>query len=224
MSLSRVIALAFVPVAALTACDYNPVIAGGAQIGATVRFVNATSRSLDVEVGGHVATGNASIPFGGSSACINADPLNPGIVVRATGTTTSLGFAPSLAGGGNYTAVAFDNSGATQFALTSWGFKPTSGNSGLSVFDAIPPTGLTSSFDVYVTAPAAALGTPAFRNLTFGSATPFFETVAGATQVRLTVAGTQNVVVDAGSRTLAAGQSYLLVLATPSSVLATGCP
>ena len=52
----------------------------------------------------------------------------------------------------------------------------------------------------------------------------FIETAAGDMQVRLTDAGTTNVAADAGTRTLAAGQTYLLVIATPSSFLAPGCP
>jgi hypothetical protein len=85
------------------------------------------------------------------------------------------------------------------------------------------PSTVTGNFDVYITTPAAPLATPTFRNLTFGFSTPFFDTAAGATRVRLTDAGTLDVVIDAGTFTLAANTTYLLAIVLPNPILATGC-
>jgi hypothetical protein len=223
MSFRRVLAVALFPCAVLAACESHNTVAVGGSNGATVRLVNATGSSLDLVVNGVAATGNRALAFGVSSACTTVDVTSGSIAVRVTDSTTNLPFTPILAVGGTYLVLAYPNAaGAIQLSTVTQNFTPISVRSALAVFEGVPST-VTGNYDVYVTTPAAALTTPDFRNLTFGFGTPFFDRLPGATQVRLTDAGTQNVVIDAGSFTLAANKTYLLAIVLPTPFLATGC-
>jgi hypothetical protein len=223
MSFIRVLAVALLPCAALVACESHNTVAVGGSNGATVRLVNATSSKLDLLVNDQAVAGNGSLAFGASSSCTSVDLTNGTVGVRVTGFATNLPFVPALAVGGKYLLVAYpDAVGAIQLAVVPQTFTPTSTRTALAVFEGVPST-VTGNYDVHVTTPAAALATPTFRNLGFGFSTPFFDAAAGAWQVRLTDAGTVNVVIDAGSYTLAANTTYLLVIALPNPILATGC-
>ncbi|MDQ2665760.1 MAG: DUF4397 domain-containing protein [Gemmatimonadota bacterium] len=202
---------------ALAACETRPStgIAGGST--ATLRFINATATNIDVVSGSSVLTNNGNLGFGEHSSCVGLDAANPNVSVRATGTTTALtGFSPTVAVGGKYLVIAYrDAAGTTQFAnFTSNGFTPNSGQSGLRVFDAA--TG-SNNFDVYLTAPGAALSVASATNLSFANSTSFFGVDASTVQLRLTTSGSQTVVFNAGSQTLTAGQDYILVIAPPVS-------
>jgi hypothetical protein len=224
MSLRRLTVIAILSFVVL-ACDTHDVtgVGGTGGGGTTVRVVNATPAALDVAAGGQVLPANSNLGYGARSTCLSVDAANPGMSIRPTGTSAGLaGFSANFAAGGSYLVIAYPGAfGATAFATLSGAFTPSSGRSGLRVFDALQSA---TNFDVYVTAPGAALVNPTVINLGYGFATPFIETAAGDTQVRLTDAGTTNVAADAGTRTLAAGQTYLLVVATPSSFLTPGCP
>jgi hypothetical protein len=223
MSFRRVVAIALVPCAVLAACESHHTVGVGGSTGATVRLVNATGSRLDLLVNDQVATGNGGLAFGVSSTCTNVDIANGSIGVRVTGSTTNILFSPALAIGGRYLVLAYpDAVGAIQLSTVAQNLAPTSGRSALAVFEGVPST-VAGNYDVFITTPAAALATPTFRNLTFGFGTPFFDVPAAATQVRLTDAGTQNVVIDAGSRTLTANTTHLLAIVLPTPILATGC-
>jgi hypothetical protein len=90
------------------------------------------------------------------------------------------------------------------------------GRSALRVFDGSSALGVV---DVYVTAPGAALGTPAVTGLAFGASSGSFDVAAGTVQVRLTNNGTTRVVFDAGNQVLTAGKSYTLVVSSATSVI-----
>jgi hypothetical protein len=197
---------------ALAACDDSSTGIGSR---ATVRFVNASNSSLDVATGNVVATGNGAIAFGGSSTCIATVALAPDLEIRQAGTTNVVaGLSPTFAPGGTYTVVAYPGfGGATQFAIFSGTFTPATGQAGLRVIHAAPGAG---AFDVYVTAPGAALGTATATNVAFGTATSFVSVPAGTELIRLTNAGTQTVAINTGNQTLTAGQSYILVIAPPA--------
>jgi hypothetical protein len=215
--------VALLPCALLTACESHNTVAIAGGNGVTVRLVNATSSNVDLLVNDAAPSGNRAIPFGASSTCTTVDVTSSTVAVSASGTVTSLPTSPGLAAGGKYLLVAYlDASGNMQLATIAQTTTPIILRSSLVVFEGVPST-VTGNYDVYITTPAAALVTPTFRNLTFGFATPFFDVAAGATQVRLTNAGTQAVVIDAGSFTLAANTTYLLTIALPNSFLATGC-
>ena len=224
MSFRRIVAIALLPCAVVAACESHNTVAVAGGNGATVRLVNATSSNVDLLVNNAAPSGNRAIPFGASSTCTTVDVTSSTVAISASsGTVTNLPTSPGLAAGGKYLLVAYlDASGNLQLATIAQNTTPIILRSSLAVFEGVPST-VTGNYDVYITTPAAALVTPTFRNLTFGFATPFFDVAAGATQVRLTNAGTQAVVIDAGSFTLAANTTYLLTIALPNSFLATGC-
>jgi hypothetical protein len=221
MSFPRALAIALLTCAALASCENHPTNAIAGSNAATIRVVNATSQRLDVVTSGVVSAGNGNLGFGAASACFRFDPADPDFFVRVTGTTASLPYTPTgTIVGGNYTAVVSTNVGTIQFATVQWGFSPTTGQSGLRIFDAVP---LLGSFDAYVTPSTSTQPSLVFRNIAYGVATPFVETPPGNTLVQLTTAGTLEIVFDAGVQSLAAGQSYMLVSAIPSSFLTTAC-
>jgi hypothetical protein len=216
MQVRSLAALALVPMLALAACDSNNSLGtGGTSNNATVRFINATSTSLDIASGGTVATGNGALSFGTSSSCMSVDATNSGLTVRQTGTSTALtGFTPSFQAGGNYTVIAYTGTtGTGQFAIVSNAFTPSAGQGGLRVFNA---AGNGTNYDVYVTAPGAALGTSNVNNVGFGTGSSYFN-VSGtaAQQVRVTNAGTQAVVLDVGNQSFTQGTNATLVIAPP---------
>jgi len=226
----RTLALALVVSSVtLNACDDDDDITGLSSNNATVQFINATALSLDIAQGGTVATGNGALSYGTTSRCIATDATNANLAVRQTGTSTALaGFTPTFLAGGNYSVIAYSGAGATTvFATISNAFTATSGQGGLRVFNA---AGAGTSYDVYVGAAGGASTTLMANNVSFGSGSSYFNVAAGtAQQVRITNAGSQAVVLDAGSRTFVAGQNVTLVIApaaagtTPRAFFVTGC-
>ena len=206
-----------VPTLALAACDDDGDITGiGTANNATVSFVNATSTSLDIAVNGAVSTGNGALGYGTTSTCMQVDATNSGLAVRQTGTSNALpGFTPAFQAGGNYTVIAYPGTGgAGQFAIVSNAYTPATGQGGLRVFNAGAPG---SNYDVYVTAPNAALGTPQANNIGVGTGSSYFSVNTGtAQQIRITNAGSQTVVLDVGSQSFTAGKNATLVIAPPA--------
>ena len=213
---------------ALAACGDDGM--GPTGNNATVRFVNATSVSLDIAEDGSVATGNGALSFGTESNCMSVRATDPELAVRQTGTSAPLaGFTPAFQAGGNYTVIAYPGAGgATQFATVSNAFTPSAGQAGLRVFNAVAPG---TSYDVYAGAAGATTVTVGANNVGYGSGSSYFNVAAGtAQQVRITNAGTQTLVLDVGMRTFILGQNVTLVLAppapgstTPRGFYATGC-
>ena len=209
---------------ALAACgDTGSLTVGtvGDSDAASVRFVNATGSNLDLARDGVVT--NPNITPGATVGCLAVDAAAPNITVRVTGTTTDLsGFPASFTTGGRATVVAYIGPSSTiQFISIPLTFTPLADQSGLRVFNG---SAALASVDVYATVPSAVLGTPNVFSLVFGAASTSFNLTAGSTQVRLTTAGTTNIVYDAGTQVLAAGTSYTLVVssATPA-ILVPDC-
>jgi len=214
---SLAIGVAMLPMLVLAACDSDSSLGTGNDTSnnATVRFINTTNTSLDIASAGTVATGNGALSYGTSSTCMNVDATNSNLAVRQTGTSIALtGFVPSFTAGGNYTVLAYGGTGGvTQFATVSNAFTPSTGQSGLRVFNA---AGAGTNYDVYVTAPGAALGTSNVNNVGFGAGSSYFNvSAASAQQVRITNAGSQAVVLDFGNQTFTAGTNATLVIAPP---------
>jgi hypothetical protein len=164
-----------------------------------------------------VAAGNAAIRFGEVSSCTPANAVRPDLTVRQAGTFVPIpGLAASYQSGVDYTVVAFTGSGvATQFATTSDLFEPILGQAALRVFNASPPG---TSYDVYVTIPGASLDStpPAFSNVLGGTFSDFGNASAGTPrQVRITFAGSKNVLVDVGNTALIEGQIITVVIVPP---------
>jgi hypothetical protein len=197
-------------------------VAGGGTSGDTlnnahIRFVNATATSFDVASAGVVGAGSAGIVYGTASSCISVNPTTPNLSVRLAGTNTVVpGFATVFQSGVNYTVVAYSGTGgATQFATITDIFTPIAGQSGLRVFNAGAPG---TSYDVYVTAPGASLGTatPTFSAVLAGTNSSFINVSTSAPQqVRITPAGSTTVLLDVGNVALVVGQSVTMVIAPP---------
>ena len=214
----RTLALALAAVSVgIVACDDDGDITGLNANTATVQFINATALSLDIAQSGTVATGNGALSYGTASACITADASNSNLAVRQTGTSTALaGFAPSFLAGGNYSVIVYPGAGATtQFATVSNAFTPTAGQGGLRIFNA---AGAGTSYDIYIGPAGGSATTLLANNIGSGSGSSYFNVAAGAAQqLRITNAGSQAVVLDAGSRTFTAGQNVTLVIAPPTA-------
>lgn len=200
-------------------------LAGGSGAGADtlnaahIRFANATSTSLDLVSNGVLFAGNGAIPFGGSSSCTPTNATRPDLAVRISGTLATIpGLASGYQIGVNYTVIAYPGPlGATQFATIADTFTPVAGQSALRVFNAGPAG---SSYDVYVTDAGApiATSTPQFSNVAAGTYSTFGNANADTPrQVRITNAGSKNVLVDVGNTALIAGQSVTLVIAGPAA-------
>jgi hypothetical protein len=225
----RILATALIATSvALAACGDD--VTGLEGNAARIRFVNATSTSLDVAEGGSVATGNGALSFGTASNCTSADATSSDLAVRQTGTSTPLaGFTPAFQAGGNYTVIAYPGAGGViQFTTVSNAFTATAGQGGLRVFNAV---GAGTNYDVYVGVPGATTVTAGANNIGYGAGSSYFNVAANvAQQVRITNAGTQTLVLDLGTRNFIAGQNVTLVVAppalgssTPRAFYVTGC-
>ncbi len=201
--------------AAIAACDVRlGVITGLAtDTTATVRFNNATNTAIDVVNDGTITAGNGNLGFGANSSCMTVSTTaGNSLLFQQAGTFTAIpGFAQNFAPGGNYTVIAFQTAiGATQFATLSNSFTPAGGQAGVRIFNAAPGAG---SLDAYVTAPGAALGTASATAISFGTASSFFGVNSGGQELRLTNAGTQTVVLDAGTLIFTGGLNSTVIVA-----------
>lgn len=182
-----------------------------------VRLANATDGALNLLQNGTALPGASSIAFGMSSACNSVNAATPALTVTQGASTTPLsGFAPTLTAGHPFTFVAFPGAGGSvQFATIEQAIPTLSAQAGLRAFNA---TAVPTGFDVYVTAPGAALGTPLITNVLAGTPSASFVSVpAGSSQVRLTATGSTTVLLDVGTQTFTAGQNTMLVIAPPAT-------
>jgi hypothetical protein len=208
------ITLSMLSFSALAACNDNETTGLGTT--ATVRFANATNIPVDIATAGTVATGNASIAYGTGSACTALNAIEPDFQVLQAGTLNSLSssFMPVFLGGNFYVVIAYPGfSGATQYTSVNTTFQPTAGQAGLRVVNLAAGSG---AYDVYVSAPGAALGPASVTTIGFGTVSGLINVIPGAQLVRLTNTGTQTVVINAGNYTFTAGLTTVLVIAPPA--------
>lgn len=200
---------------------FKPVIKASvtnlALTNATIRLVNASDSTLNLLQSGTALTGASNLAFGASSACSSVNATTPALTVTTAASPTPIvGFAPALMAGNSFSLVAYPiAAGGVQFATLSNTFAPTTGQTGLRVFNA---TGGTTAYDVYVTAAGAPLATPTIANVTVGGAgSAFVSLPAGTQEIRVTTAGGSTVLVDLTSQSLVAGQNLTLVIAPPAN-------
>jgi hypothetical protein len=227
MSRSIMASLALCALVFVGACDDDDPT--GTTDNATVRFVNLTGTNLNFRVDGTSPAGFSNVAFGGTATCTTVEADDPDISFTTVAGTAVPGFTTTLTAGGNYTIIAYPGAGGTtQFLTVPNTFTPTSGQAGLRVVNLASGTG---PFDVYVTAPGAALGTASTTGVSFGNATSsFFSVPSGSRQIRITNAGSQTVTLDAGNLNFTAGQNAILFVAPPATgsttlrtQLITGC-
>jgi hypothetical protein len=204
--------VSFAAAAAAAACNDST----GVGNRATLRVANATSNSVDVASGTVVATGNSNIGFGASPGCVSTDVFTPDIKVSPAGTTNSCAsFSPTLRPGETYVAVVYPAfAGAPEFAYIPTSLAPARGQSGLRVFNVAAGSG---AYDVYITAPGAALGSAAAYGIGYRTASGHLTVPPGTNLIRLTNTGTQVVAINAGTVSFTAGQNSVLVIAPPAA-------
>jgi hypothetical protein len=195
---------------------------------AQVRFVNLTGSNIDVVKNGTVVAGFGNLAFGARTGCTSVTAAEPNVVIRNTAGGTISTFSPTFTAGGRYTVVAYRAAdGTTQFLTLNDQHVPSGTQAGLRVINVASGSG---PFDVYVTNPAAALGTTSATNLAFATSAPFFDIPSGFRQVRLTGAGTTTVGFDLASEFFTAGSNSTLFVGpaatgstTLRSVVVAGC-
>jgi len=188
--------LALATAAALSACsdDDNKTPTGTTNNTTTVRFFNATtsSLSLDVAQNGTVGTGNGNIAFGKASNCTKVSATNPQLTVRQAGSTTNLtGFAPSFAANGTYTVLVTGTAASPVFTTLNDAFTaPTAGNAAIRIVNATTSaTTGAGNWDIYVN-PGTTPGTPNATAVGRLTASSYLTVPAGqANTIRLTNAG-----------------------------------
>lgn len=190
--------LALLCAATVAACsddDDNPVGTGNANT--TVRFFNATSGTFafDVAQNGTVGTGNGNVAFGTSTSCMKVNNANPGLGIRAAGSTTNVpGFTPAFTANGTFTILVTGTGTAPVFTTLNDQFTaPTGTNAAVRIVNATTSaTTGTGSWDIYVNPPATGtLGTPAATALGRNSASAYLTVPAAqANTIRLMNAGT----------------------------------
>ena len=210
--------LALATAAALSACSDNadnPV--GTGNNNTTVRFFNATtsSLSLDIAQNGAVGTGNSNVAFGAASACTKVNDSNPQLAVRAAGSTTSLtGFSPAFAAGGTYTVLVTGTQATPIFTILDDKFvTPSAGNAGVRIVNATTSaTAGTGNWDIYVN-PGTTLGTPNVTAIGRTNASAYLTVPAGqANTIRLTNAGQTTTVLNIAVPSLTAGTVTTIVV------------
>jgi len=182
---------------------------------ANVRFANATDTPLNFLQNGTALSGGSNLAFGASSACASINAATPALTVTEPPSTTPLaGFAPTLVAGKSFSIVAFSGTSGVQFATLSNTFTATAGQAGFRVFNA---TAGATGLDVFVTAPAAPLGTATAANVLNGTGSAFVSVAPDTSQIRITGTGSTTVLLDMGKQALTAGQNTTLVIAPPAS-------
>ena len=186
--------LAFATSVALIACSDSNDPLTTANNNTTVRFFNATTGglALDIAQNGSVGSGNGNIPFGSASECTKVNDANPQLSVRPAGSTTALtGFTPSFSAGNTYTVVVTGTQSAPVFTTLNDQFTASGANSaGVRIVNATTTaTAGAGTWDIFVN-PTATLGTPNATAVLRNSASSFLTVPAGqANVIRLTNAG-----------------------------------
>ena len=222
--------LALIGAVTLAACsddDDDPLGTGGDDT--TVRFFNATSGGLNVDIAedGTVGTGNSNIAFGAASSCTRVDASNPQLAVRTANSTTSLpGFAPAFAGGETYTVLVTGTAATPIFTTLNDEFTaPGTGNAAVRIINATTSaTAGSGSYDIYVN-PTATLGTPNATAIGRTNQSSYLVVPAGqANTLRITPTGQTTTVQNIAVPSLTAGTVTTIVVAdaaTGSTALRT---
>ena len=223
--------LALASATVITACsddDDDPI--GTGNDNTTVRFVNATSGALNLDIAenGTVGTGNSNIAFGASSSCTRVNNANPQLAVRAANSTTSLvGFSPSFTAGKTYTVLVTGAQAAPVFTTLDDQFTaPTTGNAAVRIINATSAaTTGAGNWDIYVN-PGATLGTPNETTVARNEASAYLTVPAGVTTntIRLTNTGQTTALLTITLPSLTSGTVTTIVVtdaATGSTTLRT---
>lgn len=209
----RNLPIAVVTVSVFAACGepVAPIFSSTTQ--ARVRFANATSDVVSLNFTVNNQAGPQSVPFGALSSCQTFSAGALTVAATPAGSTSSFGasLSQTLAAGGRHAVVATGSALEPQFLfLTDATSTPAAGRARLRIVNAVADT---TGADIFVTAPAAALGTATAPGVLFNTATSFLDLAAGQTQIRFTTAGTQTVTFTGAPFSLNAGETVTVVVA-----------
>jgi hypothetical protein len=187
---------------------------------AQLRYFNTSPDlgSLDIQVGGNLL--QSGLAFQGITSYKGLTG-GTGLVIAAltAGTTTTVTSATgTLSGGSRYTAIFSGTQAAPGTNLLADDTTtPAGGNFKLRAVGMAPGA---PGFDLYVTSPTADIASTGatILNIAYRVATDYTaEQAAGQLRLRLTVAGTKEVIFDSGTITLAEKSAYTLVAFTSGS-------
>lgn len=174
---------------------------------ARVRVVHASPDGPDVDVLVDDAVVLDGVPYLTASDYLDVAAGARNLKVNAAGTSTTVIDADvNLTDGTDYTVIASGLVAAIEpIVLQDDNTTPAAGTVRVRAIHGAPSA---PAVDIYVTAAGASLAgqLPALTGVEFGDVADYIEAPAGDYQVRVTLAGTQTVVIDSGALTLASGQ------------------
>jgi hypothetical protein len=198
----------------LGACESHGTVGTIAKTTADVRVLNASTTSIDLLQDQSIDPGNADIVFATSSACMTVDIVSHGLSVRPAGVRTTTIPLPSFAADERYVVVVTGTASSLQPLSFRNSFTPATGQAGMRFINV---GGGTTSYDIDVTAPGAALGTANASAIAAGTASSYFSVPTTAQQVRLINTISGGVAFDVGNVTVPAGGKAVVVLASPAT-------
>lgn len=206
---------------ALTACDTGGTVGGITRTTADVLVVDASATSIDLLQNQSLDPANAGIVFGAGSACMTVDIISHGLSVRPAGTRTTTTPLPSFpAANERYLDLVVGTASALQPIEFRNSFAGVAGQAAVRFINASG----SGSYDVFVTDPGAALGTPNASNILNGVASSYFNVPTTTQQVRLATNTSTTTAFDLGNVTLTAGTRAVAVLAAPLPGTTTARP
>ena len=186
---------------------------------AVVQFVNASNSSVQFIDEFDASINQAGITWGNNSHCFSVNAASSGLIV-----------VPSDIGGYNpvpllglvpndtfMVTVMPILAGGVQFNTFYQAFTPAAGQAGLRVINASPQLEFGPNVDAYATPLGGSLGTtPNAANIIFPHGSGYFNLPPGSYDVKITNAGTQTVIADAGEADLTAGSLRTVVVTDPA--------
>lgn len=197
--------------AAIGGCNLDSSIAPAGPQG-IVQFINAAPRysSVDLNVDSvDVAPGET---YGnGSSVNVTAKATPQQFLVNITSDTTVLATSMVQVNDKSvYTVILTQRPvGAGLLVLPDTVTAPSGNTANLRVINASPSAGLV---DVYITGTDSTLANPVSVNLPIEGISPYVNVPVGAGRVRITAAGTKNVLLDVDATGLTPGQVRTVLL------------
>jgi hypothetical protein len=180
---------------------------------AIVQFINAASRypATDLYVDSTDALPN--LPYGqGSSILVNAPTTPRQFTVRISSDTTTLASSQLLVENqGTYALILTQHSsGGGLIVLPDTVSAPPANSIGLRIVNAAPSGG---AVDVYITGADSTLTTPIASSIPFEGVMQYQYVPAGPSlRLRVTAAGTKNVLLDVDASPLTPGQVRTIVV------------
>jgi hypothetical protein len=198
----------------LTGCGKTTSSGGNANL----RIVNAIPdvQSISVTVADQSLISN--LPFQGLTQYLSVPSGNQEFKVSANGgASNAIDTTLGLTGGANFTYIVFNPVASAASLLVSDSFStPTSGTFGFRAINVAAGVGLV---DVYLTPPGTDINStsPTITNLPVGGVSPVFGPNAATLELRVTAAGTKQILYDTGAQNFANGSNYQVVIYTVGS-------